>query len=274
MELTEQFFVGGTDQWRISDNSTLFQISVFPQLFRHSKTLRMKRSSETALLDASEAAMHSLEGPSLEKFAATCFGEMTGVSWHDHGLWRQRQQRPYTDSLGRQLPPLADIDAMALQGEWNDPKPILVMAGCKRDANDHSTVQLQKQFDAMLNDIGNTPDGRRIRSFRKERYLISPQFAGDQREKYRPTGFKCCDIRDLARELGVDPGPEPEAGAGQSDALAAAETPPDEAGRGAIARYVADRTPWHFNALAPVGGKMPPQARNADRKHWPNVPCN
>ena len=100
---------------------------------------------------------------------------------------------------------------MALQGEWNDPKPILVMAGCKRDANDHSTVQLQKQFDAMLNDIGDTPDGRRIRSFRKERYLISPQFAGDQREKYRPTGFKCCDIRDLARELGVDPGPEPEA---------------------------------------------------------------
>ena len=33
VELTEQFFVGGTEQWRISDNSTLFQISVFPQLF-------------------------------------------------------------------------------------------------------------------------------------------------------------------------------------------------------------------------------------------------
>ena len=197
-----EFLGKKTCRWRISDNNTLFQINVFLQLFADSPEAGLTGESQASTAEFSDAALASHEGPALERFAAACFGEMPDVTWHEDGLWRNRRQEPYTDSSGQPLPPLADIDVMARRGEWSDPEPVVIMAGCKRSASKHNTVQLKEQFDAMLNDLGDTPDGKRVRSLPKERYLISPHFAEGQREKHKRTEFKCLDIRDIARIFG------------------------------------------------------------------------
>ena len=212
LELVEpkgQFQVKGTARWRIIDNNTLFQITVYPELFETRRDQRVECDIDAEGYNRRAAAAEN-EGLALERFAAACFGEMTDISWSGDGLWRQRRKPPFNDSNGLKLPPLADIDVMALRGEWRDPDPVLILAGCKRNAGRHHPARLDAQFGAFLEDLGTEATATRRRALPQERFLISPEFTDEQRMKARRAGFGCLGIRDLSQMLGVDPGPEPE----------------------------------------------------------------
>ena len=212
LELVEpkgQFNVKGTGRWRIIDNRTLFQITAFPELFGTGET-QLAEVDFDADGDCRLAAVAENEGLTLERLAAACFREMPDISWAGDGLWRQRRSPPFIDANGLKLPPLADIDVMALRGKFRDPDTVLVLAGCKRNANRHQPVRLDAQFSAFLEDLGNEDTAMRLRALPQERFLASPEFTDDQRLKARRAGFGCLGIRDLAHMLGIDPGPEPE----------------------------------------------------------------
>ena len=212
LELVEpkgQFQVKGTARWRIIDNNTLFQITVCPELFEAGRDRRVESDIDAEGYNRRAAAAEN-EGLALERFAAACFGEMPDISWSGDGLRRQRRRPPFNDSDGLKLPPLADIDVMALRGEWRDPDPVLILAGCKRNAGRHHPARLDAQFGAFLEDLGTEATATRLRALPQERFLISPEFTDEQRMKARRASFGCLGIRDLAQMLGVDPGPEPE----------------------------------------------------------------
>ncbi len=133
---------------------------------------------------------------------ADCLLCQPGVTWARHGLWRNRQQAANSSATAH----LADIDATALRGWLEDPNPVLVLAGCKRNANQHDTALLQRRFDDILGDLGGE-DGERFRNLPQEKLLVSPEFSTEQRERYAQSGFVPMDIHDMARSLGIEPAP-------------------------------------------------------------------
>lgn len=208
VQLKGQFLVKETGRWRIIDNNTMFQLSVHPGIF-DGRASALADSGSVAEFDRRRTALAENGGPALERFAAACFGEMPGITWSEDGLWRQRRTSPFTDPSGRPLPPLADIDMMVRRGQWSDPEPVFILAGCKRNSRRHEPAQLDAQFREFLDDLGLGADASRIRALPKERYLISPEFTDGQRRRAAEAGFKCLGIRDLARKIGIEPGPEP-----------------------------------------------------------------
>ena len=212
LELVEpkgQFNVKGAGRWRIIDNRTLFQITAFPEMFDTGET-RLAEVDFDSDGDRRMAAVAENEGLTLERLAAACFGELPDISWSRDGVWRQRRSPPFVDSNGLKLPPLADIDVMALRGKWRDPDTVLVLAGCKRNAGRHHPARLDAQFSAFLEDLGNEETATRLRALPQERFLVSPEFTDEQRLKARRAGFGCLGVRDLAHMLNIDPGPGPE----------------------------------------------------------------
>ena len=220
-----QFQVKGKVRWRIIDNRTLFQITAFPGLFETGEDQVVEVHFDAGG-DNRLTAVAENEGPALERFAAACFGEMPDVSWSGDGLWRNRRNPPFNDTNGLKLPPLADIDVMALRGRRENPDPVLILAGCKRNPGRHHPARLDAQFGAFLDDLGTEATATRLRGLPQERFLISPDFTGEQRLKARRAGFGCLGIRDLAQMLGIDPGPEPESRAEPMPAPKAPEPRP------------------------------------------------
>ena len=221
VELKGQFLVKETGRWRIIDNNTMFQLSLHPGIF-DSCSSALADGGSVAEFSRRRTALAENEDPALERFAAACFAETPGITWSEDGLWRQRRNPPFTDPSGRPLPPLADIDVMARRGQWSDPEPVFILAGCKRNARRHEPAQLDAQFREFLNDLGPGADVSRLRELPKERYLISPEFTDRQRRRAAEAGFKCLGIRDMAREIGIDPGPESGVGSEPRPTLKAA----------------------------------------------------
>ncbi len=108
---------------------------------------------------------------------------------------------------------------MAFRGWWDDPGPMLVLAGRNRNARRHDTALLKRLFNAFLGDIGGE-DGERLRAIipfqvslqyntmTQKKLLVSPAFIDEQRERYAQAGFACIDIHDMARSSGNEPEPE------------------------------------------------------------------
>ena len=157
-----QFRVEGTARWRLIDNRTLFQITAYPELFEIGKTRRPEGNLDAGG-DNRLTAVAENEGPALERLAAACFGEMPDISWSGDGLWRNRRNPPFNNANGLKLPPLADIDVMALRGKWEDPDPVLILAGCRRNAGCHHPARLDAQFGAFLKDLGTEANEARLR---------------------------------------------------------------------------------------------------------------
>lgn len=188
------------DLWRICDNDTLFQLAVTgapePGNWASDKPRQagsMPRSGQ--MLEALE----NLEGSALERFAADWLRSLPGMGWSGHGCWRRQ----------RGTEPLGDIDAMAVPD--NGEGTPLVLASCKRDPAKHDPNRLSLQFTAFPDGIGTGKDDDEgadwLRSLPQRRLLISPEFTESQRSRFAESNFECVDLRDMARELKIDPGP-------------------------------------------------------------------
>lgn len=175
-------FLEKGNRWRVSENSTLFQICV----------LQMPPPGASGPLDNSDSGrtisrMETLEGHALERFAARWLAGLPGVTWTGFGNWR------------RGLP---DIDVMAVQGEGRN--RTLVLGGCKRNAD----ALLARQFKQFLESTGNSEQARQLRELPQRRILVSPEFTTVQRKRFSTSGFECVDIPDMARSLGIEPNPK------------------------------------------------------------------
>ena len=189
-----QFMVKGDPRWRIADNSALFQITVYPELFREAGD-----EWDTPLDDEPTTPLErlqNLEGPVLERMAAAWLASQPDVTWSRQGAWRKPMKR--TD--------LADIDAIAFRGKSTDPDSVLVMAGCKRNADKHRPNRLKQDFENFLAEIGGEA-GDRFRSLAREKLLVSPVFTDDQRRQAGQAGFRAVGLHDMARETGIEPAP-------------------------------------------------------------------
>ena len=195
------FMVEEKPRWRMADNSIMFQIHVYRELFDGSERGGHgpeDRRSQPRTLDR----LKTLEGVALARLTADCLLRLPGVTWGGHDLWRNRQKIAGSDAPAQ----LADIDAMALRGWLDDPDPVLMLAGCKRNPGQHDTTLLQHEFNDMLDDLGGKR-GERMRALRQEKLVVSPEFSSEQRQRYAKAGFESLDIRDMARSLGIEPAP-------------------------------------------------------------------
>ena len=177
-------FMGSEARWRLSDNSTLFQLRVLgegqpPAKARPGAAARQERRLE------------SIEGSAFERMAASWLSEMEGVTWHGCGVW---------------LPGLADIDVMALQ-EGADGRT-LVMGGCKRNPETHHPARLERQFEQFLDAGAEDKELRELRTLPRRRLLVSPVFPPEARDRFSKSGFECVDTLDMARTLGADLDPD------------------------------------------------------------------
>ena len=189
-----QFMVKGDPRWRIADNSALFQITVYPELFReaYDEWDTPPDNESTTPLER----LQNLEGPVMGRMAAAWLASQQDVTWSRQGAWRKPVNR--TD--------LADIDAIAFRSKSTDPDSVLVMAGCKRNADKHRPNGLKQDFENFLAEIGDKA-GDRFRSLARETLLVSPVFTDDQRRLYRQAGFRAVGMHDMARETGIEPAP-------------------------------------------------------------------
>ena len=189
-------------RWRIDDASSLFQLRVFQELFKGDDGAE---GGEPPGPDLSLARLETLEGETLERFAAIWLRERPGTAWSLHGVWRAG---------------LADIDVIAETGEGDGAR--LVLGGCKRDPEDHRPGRLRQRFDAFIDSLASVGGdyrerAERLRSLPQRHMAFSPAFTGSQRERLAEAGFGCFGIRDMARECGIDPGPSAEAEASQPE---------------------------------------------------------
>ncbi|MCY4543361.1 MAG: hypothetical protein OXB95_13370 [Rhodobacteraceae bacterium] len=86
----------------------------------------------------------------------------------------------------------------------------LLVAGCKRKGNKQEPDRLARQFEAFLTALDET--GKRkwadgMRRMPRRLLLVSPEFTPEKRAECDRKGVECFSIRDMARELGIDPGP-------------------------------------------------------------------
>ncbi len=183
-------FTGGVPRLRVCDNPALFQMRILGQ---------GAMGREAGILDVSRLA--TLEGQALERMAAAWLKGMEGVVWSDSGVW---------------MPGLADIDVVAERENSGDRD--LILAGCRRNPEKHDLGKLDRQFNAFMASIGDSEQGRQMGILPHRRLLVSPVFTPNVRERYANSGFECVDILDMARTLGVEAIPEPEANAGMENA--------------------------------------------------------
>ncbi len=177
---------GGAERWRIADINVVFQINAMQELRWASGGRRSAGPLSMPEAELARRRMVTLEGCALERLAAGWLAGLRSVTWSGSGIWRRGI--PY-------------IDAMAVQGAA--PVEILVLAGCKRNADAHDTTALERQFKEFLTAIGDCEQAVRLRSIPRRKLLISPEFTAAQRDRYAGSGFECFDIRDFARTLDI-----------------------------------------------------------------------
>ena len=210
IEKTGEFYGSGECRWSVTDNNTLFQLSVFPDLFEPGG------SSDESIPDRDRSVpldrLETIEGLALERLAADWLSNLLGITYARQGVWRHRSNPPVAQPDGSPLPPLADIDVLGVQGYLSDSDPILFVGSCKCNPRRHDPARLDRQTNELLADLGGGEDAKRIRGMRRQRMLISPLFEPEHRRRYGESGHVCIDIPGMqlmAREQERNPNIEP-----------------------------------------------------------------
>ena len=187
VECNAEFMIDSHPKYRIADNSTLFQINVYREMFAQAGRQKIGAHLDTNPEALALRRLETLEGHALERMAASWLASQPGVTWSEHAVWRDAR-------TGESMP---DIDVMGFRGRWKDPAPVLVMAGCKRDSGAHDTTALEQQFKKFLAVITDAR-GDRLCGLDKEKLLFSPAFSPPQHQRYEQAGFRTVDIHDMA----------------------------------------------------------------------------
>ncbi|MCY4542112.1 MAG: hypothetical protein OXB95_06915 [Rhodobacteraceae bacterium] len=84
--------------------------------------------------------------------------------------------------------------------------------GCRRNAGKLEPQSLKRQFEDLLEAAGDSEEVLETRRMPRWLLLVSPEISpasipDGRRFKAEEFGFECVGIRDLACELGINPGP-------------------------------------------------------------------
>ncbi|MDE2751585.1 MAG: hypothetical protein OXI83_03320, partial [Gemmatimonadota bacterium] len=165
----------GPSRWRISDNNTLFQLSVFRDLYMPGRRFPRGVGEEITWLE-------NLEGPMLERLADEWLRERAGQEWVESGIH-------FKSPAGT-----GKIDVAALMQQEGGVK--LVLGGCKRAAAQHRPGQLVAVFDGFMASLADSGlQGRMKRADKEFRLLISPEVTPGERQRLRDGRFEPLDIR-------------------------------------------------------------------------------
>ena len=145
---TLPFLETGKYRWKMTDNNTLFQTHVFPEVVRPSLSPKglakqVKDSFRDRNILASDILVHrlkTLEGQALEQLAAAWLAEQKGVTWTRTNLRRSGLK--------------GDIDVFATTKD--DPNPKVWLGSAKRNGNKHDPAEVKKYQDHFIKDLGTS----------------------------------------------------------------------------------------------------------------------
>ena len=173
--------------WRIRDNTTLFQLAVLG-LSRIARDQEVSSEEPLALPLALEK-LRQIEGFAFERLVAGWFRGFENVIRCTHGAYGEK---------------LRDMDILATLGSDGISKTV-VFGGCKRSSHRHRLWQTHKDIEAFREMAAKS---RELPSDER-RFLFSPEFTAEQREKLKIGGFETADIRYMADHSAASPFPEP-----------------------------------------------------------------
>ncbi len=205
VDMSAPFYDKGSVRWRIVDNNTLFQISVFGEIVVQKPETR--RNEMELVLDQGLLArrMETLEGGVLERMAETWLATQENVTWCKSGVWRSVKKK---NENGKVTTLDLEIDVMA--SNKKHVPPLVWLGSAKRNPERHNSQKVIDEQDLFLDELGKSEAGTRLRekSIRR-RMLFSPSFFPEQRAKFTADGFKVVDIHDMARSFDIEPVPAP-----------------------------------------------------------------
>ena len=134
----------------MADNSTLFQVSVLPELFGDGHRAFGPSGDDIQEEVAARRlrSLETIEGLALERQAAGALAAMEGITWSMSGAWRNWKAS------------MVEIDVMARRGEFRDPDARLLMAGCKRNPDRHSPAALDAAFSSFIEVVDSDKAGK------------------------------------------------------------------------------------------------------------------
>ncbi len=188
MDRNMPFGIEEQSRWRITDNNTLFQVGVFPGIW---KVATRERTTLARGVDYREAdrKMTTLEGPALEQMGAQYLKELPPAKFQTaSSAWHPKI--------------VGDVDVLAV-GEENGDRTIW-MGNAKRNPEAHDPWKMKELYQEFLARLGE-------KETRCTYLLISPSFDKLDSHKlktFRNTDFAMVDIHDMARNLGVGPNPD------------------------------------------------------------------
>jgi len=152
----------------------------------------------------------------LERFVAEVVRERSGEQWCAHGV-----------QVAKDVAENLEIDVVGVLDDRSR-RPVLLLGSCKRNPDRHDWRKTLKEFDRLVAAVSPLPDDLKAeygwptvdlenrgetrpwpgRAMDSRRHLVvSPHFRPDgKRAELEAAGFHCVGIRDMARELGIDPG--------------------------------------------------------------------
>ena len=188
MDRNMPFGIEEQSRWRITDNNTLFQVGVFPGIW---KVTTRERTTLARGVDHGEAdrKMTTLEGPALEQMGAQYLKELPPAKFQTvSSAWHPRI--------------VGDVDVLAV-GEENGDRTIW-MGNAKRNPEAHDPWKIKELYQEFLARLGE-------KETRCKYLLISPSFDkldSDKLKTFRNTDFEMIGIPDMARNLGVTLDPD------------------------------------------------------------------
>ena len=192
MDRNMPFGIEEQSRWRITDNNTLFQVGVFPEIWKVSPKEKTTLARGVNYRKA-DRKMITLEGPALEQMGAQYLAEHPPAKFQTaSSAWHPRIA--------------GDVDVLAV-GEENGDRTIW-MGNAKRNPEAHDPWKMKELYQEFLVRLGE-------KETRCKYLLISPSFDKLDSHKlktFRNTDFAMVDIHDMARNLGVklDPDTDPD----------------------------------------------------------------